>query len=487
MSRINAGVPAQIDAMLDRATEAAAEFLQYDYTRVRKILESIARVSGQHAERLGRLDAQETGFGVPEHRVQRNLNTVRLTMEQYGGENYCEHRVDAEKKILLTPKPAGVVLGVTPSTGASAAVIFKIMAALMTRNAIIISPHPAGKRVGAETAQLLARAAIEAGAPADAVQVIAEPTIPLVEAVMSDPRTKLILATGGSGVVRAAYRSGTPAIGVGPGNAPTVVDETADLAKAAECIVISKTFDNSILCTADSVLFAVESIAPRLLGELEKRHVYACSREETDRLRNYLYPKGVFNSRAVGRPAEDLAKAAGFLVPASTRILLAQFDEVIDAEPLTHEKLCPVLGLNIVPDFKTASRRAVDLVSIVGMGHSGSIFTRDAQRVLDFSCNLPTHRVAVNVPGSLGNSGIGTFMPVTMAVGTGYLGGSSSAQNLMPEHLLHWSSTAFASDPSVVFPDFSRLCRERGKPIPLPEEIHDDLRRIVIEELRNLI
>ncbi len=488
MSQTSPEVPAYVGDMLDRATAAAAEFAEFEYPQVRRILDAVARVGEQNAERLGHLAAEETGFGVAEDKVTKNFATIRQMMQEYAGKNYCDHRVDTEKKILLTPRPAGVIFGVTPSTGATAAIFFKVMSALISRNAIIISPHPAGKRVGAETVALLARAAEEAGAPKGAVQVLAEPTIPLVEAVMADRRTRLVLATGGGPVVSAAYHSGTPAFGVGPGNPPCIVDETADIAQAAENIYASKIFDNSILCTAESVVFAVESIAPRLLNELQARGSYICSREETQRLRDYAWPGGKFNAKVVGRFAVDIAKDAGFQVPAGTRVLIAQFDDVVDEEPLTHEKLSPILGFNVVPDFDTARRRAVELVRIVGLGHSAAIHSNDPQRVLDLSYELPTYRVAVNVPSCLGNAGIGTNLPITMSVGTGYLGGSSSEQNINPDLLVQWSSTVYSSDPSVRFPDFTHLRHERGGGTALnSQNLTEDLRRIVLEELQNLI
>lgn len=487
MSQTNPEVPAYVGDMLDRATTAAAEFAEFDYPRVRRILDAVARAGEQHAERLGYLAAEETGFGVAEDKVTKNFATIRQMMQEYAGQNYCDHRIDTEKKILLTPKPAGVIFGVTPSTGATAAIFFKVMSALISRNAIIISPHPAGKRVGAETVGILARAAEEAGAPVGAVQVLAEPTIPLVEAVMADKRTRLVLATGGGPVVNAAYRSGTPAIGVGPGNPPTIVDETADIAKAAEDIVASKKFDNSILCTAESVLFAVESIVPRLLSHLQARDVYVCTPAETQKIRDFVYPGGKFNAKAVGQYAEDLARSAGFTVPAGTRVLLTQFENVVDAEPLTHEKLCPVLGFVVVPDFETAVRRAVDLVRIVGVGHSAGIHSNNPQRVLDYAYELPTHRIAVNVPACLGNAGIGTNLPITMSVGTGYLGGGTQEQNLNPDLLVHWSRTVYSADPSVTFPDFSNLRHERHSASNTTQLLTEDLRRIVLEELQNLI
>lgn len=490
MQHIRSSLPAEVSAILDRATVASAAYGDFDRAKVSRIVEAVARVADEHSERLGHWAAEETGFGVAEHKVAKNRNTVREFMRQYGSENYCDHRIDRDAKILRTPRPAGVIFGVTQSTSPTAAVIFKVLSALLTRNVIVISPHPAAKHVCHETIRLLATAAESAGAPRDVIQAIEDPNIPLVEAVMGDTRTRLILATGGAGVVRSAYRSGRPALGVGPGNPPIVVDETADLRLAAKGMVESKTFDNSVLCTADSAVFAVESIAATLQEYLRAEGAHVCGPDETRRLRDYIWPAGIFNTKAVGRTALELAEAAGLRVPFGTRVLVTPFNEVDESEWLTHEKLCPVLAFQSVANFEMAMSNAKKMLSIVGAGHSAGIYSTNPQRVLDYSYELPVYRVAVNVSASLHNAGIGTHLPVTMSVGTGYLGGSSSADNLNPEHLVQWNQTAYSADPAVEFPDFSSLRRSNATNGTSPAADGDillELRRIVLEELHSLL
>ena len=433
-------------------------------------------------------------------KVSKNQMIAGKFLEQYGGVDYCAHRVDASAGLLLTPRPAGVVLAITPATSPVAAVYFKVLCALLTRNAVVVSPHPSLAGTCADATRLLASAAAAAGAPADIVQVIERPTIPLVEALMADECTNLILATGGGAVVRAAYSSGNPAIGVGPGNPPVIVDETADLRNAAECIVESKRFDSSVLCTAESVLYAVDSIAAPLLDKLREAGAHICTSREALRIREFVYPGGNLNTKAVGRSAVSLAADAGITVSPRTKLLVASIERTVSEEPLTHEKLCPLLAFEEVPDFATALREARALVDIVGLGHSAVIHTAKPQRVLDLSVGMPVHRITVNAPGSLGNAGFGTGLPMTMSVGTGFVGGSSSGDNLSPEHLVQWCRTAYAD--SAVFPDFTSMRPSLPTPVshsaslgPIEQRdssdavgaIREELRRLVLEELHNLI
>ncbi|MFT4009884.1 MAG: aldehyde dehydrogenase family protein [Nocardioidaceae bacterium] len=484
---------------LARAETAGRTFATYDRDAVMRVVRAVTTAAEANAERLAYAAVEETGFGVAADKITKNLAIARDFIPEYAHLDFCGHRADAAAKILSVPKPAGVVFAVLPSTGPVAALYFKVLCAMLTRNAIVLSPHPAAAKTGVDAAQVLADAATGAGAPADVIQVLPHPSIPLVEAMMGDERTKLVIATGGAGVVRTAYHSGTPAIGVGPGNPPVIVDDTADLTNAAASIVRSKAFDNSILCTAESVLFVVDSVADDLKRRLQREGAYLCNSSETDRVRDLVYPRGAFDPAVVGRFATELARFASVRVPTSTRLLVTPIARIHDGESLTHEKLCPVLALRRVPSFEAAVREAKELVDIVGVGHSAVIHTDIPQRVLDFAGELPVHRITVNAPGSVGNAGIGTGLPLTMSVGTGFIGGCSTADNLNPEHFVQWSRTTYASDSAVRFPDFTglRLNQHDGTGNPSPaagisEErlqalIREDLRKIVLEELRELM
>src|SRR6185437_1223806 len=264
-----AGVP-RARAMLQRAQWAAQAFGTYDKGTVDRIVHAEAQAGAARAREYAEWAVRETGFGVAEHKVIKNLASSTGLVEAYAGHDYVTPRVDLAAKLVEIPRPAGVVLALTPSTNPVATVFVKALLALMTRSAVVISPHPLARECSADAARTLAQAAVAAGAPDGVIQVVDEPSVPLINALMADERTSVILATGGTAVVRAAYSSGNPAIGVGPGNVPVLVDASADLARAARRIADSKSFDNSILCTSESVLIVTEAAAPTLLRHLKR-------------------------------------------------------------------------------------------------------------------------------------------------------------------------------------------------------------------------
>ncbi|MGN6174005.1 MAG: aldehyde dehydrogenase family protein [Streptosporangiaceae bacterium] len=254
--------------MLARAHWAAGAFGGYDRSSVQRITEAVARAAHAQARRYAEWAVKETGFGVAEHKARKNEACSLGLFQRYRNEDYVSPRTDPAAKILSVPRPAGVILALTPSTNPVCTVFFKVILALLTRNAVVVSPHPMAQDCCSDAARVLAAAATDAGAPDGAIQVVDEPTVELVQALMADPVTDVIVATGGTAMVRAAYRSGNPALGVGPGNVPVLVDTTADLAAAAARIAESKAFDNSLLCTNESVLIAPEPVADRLTREL---------------------------------------------------------------------------------------------------------------------------------------------------------------------------------------------------------------------------
>ena len=355
-----AGVP-RARAMLQRAEWAARAFARYDKQAVDRVVHAAARAGAEKAREYAEWAVRETGFGVAEHKVIKNLACSTGLVEAYATHDYVTPRFDPASKIVEVPRPAGVVLALTPSTNPVASVYFKALLALMTRSAVVISPHPQARECCADAARTLEHAAVAAGAPDGVIQVVDHPSVPLIDALMTDERTSVIVATGGSPVVRAAYSSGTPAIGVGPGNVPVLVDATADLAQAAKRIVESKSFDNSILCTNESVLIVEDSVADGLLRHLKREGAYLLDPGEAGRIAALLFPGGRFDVRFVGKDAPLIAAEAGLRVPGTTKVLLAPFSLVVPEQPLAHEKLCPVLGLVRVPN----ARRGIDAARAV--------------------------------------------------------------------------------------------------------------------------
>jgi acyl-CoA reductase-like NAD-dependent aldehyde dehydrogenase len=420
------------------------------------------------------------------------------------------------------PRPAGIVFALTPSTNPVCSVYYKVLMALFTRNAIIISPHPMAKICSVRAAKLMTEAAEKAGAPTGIIQVIEQPNLPLIDYVMKSPKVGVILATGGTPMVRAAYSSGNPAVGVGPGNAPAMVDDSADLNEAAKRIVMSKSFDNSILCTNESVVLAVESIADRLLQALKSAGAYIAKPEEVSVLRELLFGMGTFNIAVLGKSATEIAGLAGIRVPSNTQIILAEIDRVGIDEPLSKEKLCPVLGFLRVPHADAGITQARALIRLSGAGHSAAIHSKHAATILKYGAAVKALRVAVNAPCSLGAAGYGTHLAPAFTIGTGFFGSSSIGENVGPQHLVNWTRIAYNDDPKEAFGNFGDLDANAGgpalalgleapislgrlqegadaaqDPLPLPsgsaggtseiDIMREEIRRMVLEELRGAL
>jgi acyl-CoA reductase-like NAD-dependent aldehyde dehydrogenase len=491
-----AGVP-RARMMLQRAHWAATAFAEFDLERTRRIVDAVAEEAYRNAKRYAEWAVEETGMGVAEHKLVKNEACSQGVADRWSGDDYVSARVDADARIVEVPRPAGVVLALTPSTNPIATVYFKVLLSLMTRNAVVVSPHPLARQVSTDAVNRLALAAVAAGAPDGCVQVVEEPTVPLIEALMSDPTTDVIVATGGTAVVRAAYRSGNPAWGVGPGNVPALVDQTADLAAAARRLLDSKSFDNSILCTNESCVIVEERVADGLEKEFGRNGGLVLSAEDVAAVRAALYPDGRMRLDLVGKDAKTLAEAAGVRIPAGTRVLLAPFSLVVPEEPLAREKLFPLLGLVRVPDARRGIDAARALLRIGGAGHSAAIHSHDPRTVMAYGAAVQVLRVAVNVGASTGSAGIGTNLAPTMTIGTGFYGRSSLGENLEPKHLINVTRLAYASDSAEPFADFDGLqpwnTVLHAEPLlapAMPAEVQrarEDIRRMVLEELRELV
>jgi acyl-CoA reductase-like NAD-dependent aldehyde dehydrogenase len=374
------------------------------------------------------------------------------------------------------------------------------MLALMTRNAIVVSPHPGAKHVCADAVRMLSDAAVRAGAPDGCIQIVEEPSIPLIEALMTDPTTDVVVATGGGAVVRAAYRSGNPALGVGPGNVPSFVDASADITAAAREIIDSKSFDHSILCTNESVVIVEEEVADQLERELKKHGGHIVDASEVEQVREHLFPNGHMRLDLIGKSALELAEAAQLKVPANTRVLIAPFSLVVPEEPLAHEKLFPLLGLVRVPNTRAGISAAQAMLRITGAGHSASIHSRNARTIMAYGAAVKVLRVSVNVGNSLGSAGALTNLSPTMTIGTGFYGRSSIGENLEPRHLVNLMRVAYNADASVPFDDFTGLepwvleaasttyaaPAESASSAPETDLLREEIRKVILEELKEL-
>jgi acetaldehyde dehydrogenase/alcohol dehydrogenase len=500
--------------MVEKARWAAEAFSGYRRPEVLRIAKAVSEAGYAQARRYAQWAVEETGFGVVEHKAIKNRACSRGLYELYQDQDFTGTRMDPERKILEIARPAGVVFALTPSTNPVASVFYKIMLCLLTRNAIIISPHPMAKACCADAAKVLAKAAEDAGASDGIIQVIEEPSLSIVETVMKSDRIDVILATGGNPVVRAAYSSGNPAIGVGPGNVPAYVDETADVAHAAKAIADSKSFDNGILCTNESAIIAHGAIAPALEQELKRNGCHILSEAERDQLEQALFPQGKFDIALIGKSAETIAQKAGFRVAARTKVLVAPLARIGDDYPLSREKLCPVIGLYVAATREAAMIACRAMTRRSGGGHSAAIHAKDPSIILRYGEEMNVLRISVNVGNSLGASGFETHLAPTMTIGTGYFGRSSVCENVGPKHLVQWVKMAWNSDKAIEMPSFAAAPRLEKPRIGTPpkgeidydfgnhppgvasphvtraaegaDDIRTEIRRIILEELKEL-
>lgn len=487
----------QAKLKVEHSRWAAVKFQKLDRDATMRIVNAVAEAACAKAQFYAEWAVRETGMGVVDHKRQKNEACSRGLVAMYGGQDFVAPRIDSARKIVELPRPAGVIFALIPVTNPVATVFFKTLMALMTRNAIILSPHPGAKAVCADAARTMAEAARAAGAPEGVIQVIEEPTIPLIEKLIADERVDLVIATGGPSVVKAAYRSGNPAFGVGPGNAPVLVDDSADLKAAAKRIVASKAFDNSILCTNESTLLAFHTIADALLAALKAEGAYICTPDETDKLRKLLFGPSGFNTKIIGKDASLIAAEAGFAAPGA-KILVTPVDLVQPEEKLVREKLCPVLAFARVGGIDQAISCARSIMRNAGRGHSAAIHSRKELHIMAFAAALPALRVAVNTGCSLGSSGFETHLGPSMTIGTGFAGGSSLSENLTPNHLVQYARIAYNKEAAEIFGDFVGL-----DPLNLPrparatlspvlgdantEDLRRELRKIILEELNAVL
>ena len=481
-----------------RAAWASRSYRDFSRQSVLKIADAIAEAGFARAKKFAADAVEETGYGVVEHKTLKNKLCTHDLLDYYRDLDLVTPRVDEVKKIVELPKPAGVVFALTPATNPVATIYYKAMLAVLSRNAIVISPHPAAKKVSNEAVQHLASAAEAAGAPSGLIQCVEEPSIPLVQDIMASDRVNVIIATGGSAMVRAAYSSGNPALGVGPGNAVAYIDPSAKVDMAAKCIVDSKSFDNSVLCTNESVVLTLTSNRGNVERALRTAGAHICNEEDTDKLRTYLFGDKGFNIEAIGKSASWIADRAGIRVNPATKILVPVVATPGQDDLLFREKLCPVLTLTAAVDFDQALTFAKHTAKRGG-GHSAAFHGEDSRNLVLFSQKVPVYRVVVNAPCSQGAAGFATNLPPSFTIGTGFSGRSSIGENMGPQHLVHWTRIAYAKDLSADLSklDFKTISATEAEPntdqhaaVKEPNKQtaldHDELRKLILEELRNL-
>ena len=431
------------------AHEAQQRFLSAGQEEVDRICQAMADAAYRASARLGQMAHQETGFGVAEHKRLKNefgSKAIWASIKDLKTVGVIRH--DPAKKIYDIGWPMGVVAALTPSTNPTSTVMFKILIAVKTRNAIVLAPHPSAAACCLETTRLMVEAGEGAGMPPGLVSCMSRITLEGTQTLMRHPQTAVILATGGADMVKAAHSVGKPAFGVGPGNVPCYVDRSADIKKAAAYIVSSKAFDCSVICATEQSLVADKPIAAQLKAEMQALGAYFVTPAEAEALRRTLFlPNGATNSAAVGKTPQQLAHLANISVPLSARILVAELDKVGPEEPLSREKLTTVLGWYEADGYEAGCDRCLELIMFGGRGHSLFIHTQDDHIAMRFGLEKPVFRIGVNTMGTLGSIGLTTDVLPSMTLGSGGVGGSISGDNITAHHLLDVKRLAYETTP----------------------------------------
>ena len=436
-----------LDDLIDRVHLAQAKYATYAQEKVDAIFKAAATAANKARIELAQLAVEETKMGVVEDKVIKNHFASEYIYNKHKNVKTCGVIASDETDgIKIVAAPLGVLAGIVPTTNPTSTAIFKSLLALKTRNGIVFSPHPRAKKSTIAAAKIVLEAAVKAGAPKDIIGWIDEPTMELSGALMSHKKIQCILATGGLSMVKAAYSSGTPAIGVGAGNTPAIIDETADIELAVSSIVLSKVFDNGMICASEQSVIVVKDVYDKVKEEFERRGAYVLSKKEADKLSKIiLTPKGV-NANIVGQTACKIAEIGGLKVPSDTKILLAEQTDFSEKNPYAHEKLSPILTMYKAENFEKATDVALALVHLGGMGHTSVLYTdeRVKDRIDFYADKMPTGRVLVNTPSSQG--GIGDLynfkLEPSLTLGCGSWGGNSVSENVGVKHLLNYKTVA---------------------------------------------
>jgi acetaldehyde dehydrogenase (acetylating) len=431
--------------MAEGAYAAQQVWAKASQAQVDRVCAAMADAAYLAAERLGRMAAEETGFGVPEHKKLKNEFASRHVWESIKDiktVGVIHH--DVENKIYEIAWPMGVVAGLIPSTNPTSTVMNKILISVKARDAIVVAPHPAAIKCCLETARLMAAAAESAGAPKGLINCLTQVSLPGTQELMAHKRVAVILATGGSEMVRVAHSQGKPAYGVGPGNVPVYVDRSADLEQAARYIVASKAFDHSTICATEQAVVADRPIANRLAQLMQAEGAYFVDQAQAQALSAVLFqPNGAINPASVGKSPQYLAAMAGFQVPQSARILVARLDKVGRDEPLSREKLTTVLGWYEADGWEAGCDRCVELIQFGGRGHSLVIHATDEKVIMAFGLEKPVFRIAVNTMATLGAIGLTTKLMPSLTLGSGGIGGAITGDNITVYHLFNVKRMAF--------------------------------------------
>ena len=474
MDKNETAAAANLTAALERCRQAQSVFAEYTQEQVDKIFKAAAVAANKMRIPLAKMAVEETGMGIVEDKVIKNHYAAEYIYNAYKDTRTCGViETDEAFGIQRIAEPIGVVAAVIPTTNPTSTAIFKTLICLKTRNAIVISPHPRAKKCTIAAARVVLEAAVEAGAPEGLISWIEQPSLELTNQLMRE--ADLILATGGPGMVKAAYSSGKPALGVGPGNTPAVIDDSADILLAVSSVIHSKTFDNGMICASEQSVVVLDSVYDAVRAEFAARGCHLLTAEETEKLRGTILVNGALNAKIVGQSAHTIAAMAGVDVPENTKILIGEVTSTALSEAFAHEKLSPVLAMYRAKDFEDALRIADRLVRDGGFGHTASVYLDPAgakQKLDAFAHAMKACRILVNTPSSQG--GIGDLynfrLAPSLTLGCGSWGGNSVSENVGVKHLLNIKTVAIRRENMLWFRAPEKVYFKKGcLPVALAE------------------
>jgi len=437
----------ELEELIRRVKAAQIKYATYTQEQVDQIFKKAALAANAQRIPLAKMAVTETGMGIIEDKVIKNHFASEIIYNKYKHEKTCgvieEDKSFGFQKIA---EPVGILAGIVPTTNPTSTAIFKALIALKTRNGIIFSPHPRAKKCTIAAAKIILDAAVAAGAPEQIIGWIDEPTVPLSQALMQHPDINLILATGGPNMVKAAYSSGHPSLGVGAGNTPAVIDETAHIKMAVSSILLSKTFDNGMICASEQSVIVVDEVYEQVRQEFGDRGAYFLSPDEREKLGPKIIIDGRLNAEIVGQPVEKLAQLAEISLPSNTRVIISEVTDINTNEPFAYEKLSPILAMYRAQDFYDAAAKAAQLIKFGGMGHTAVLYTApgNSEHIKYFESKVETARVLINTPSSQGAIGdlYNFHLDPSLTLGCGTWGGNSVSENVGPQHLLNIKSVS---------------------------------------------
>jgi acetaldehyde dehydrogenase (acetylating) len=469
--------------IINTASEAWKVWSHATQADVDRVCEAMAEAGLHASERLGVMAHEETGYGVAAHKKLKNILGSKMVWESIRAlktVGVVNH--DPQRHIYEIAWPLGVITALVPSTNPTSTTFFKSLISVKARNAVVFSPHPSAARCTYEAAYVMAQAAEKAGAPRGLIGCMQQVSLQGTQELMTNRNTALILATGGSPMVRAAHSTGKPAYGVGPGNVPVYVDRSADIEKAARYIVASKSFDCSTICATEQAVIADRPIAARLAELMYAEGAFFCDETQTNLLRKALFrPDGSMNTATVGKPAKYVAAYAGFSVPDWTRVLVTPLNKVGRDEVLSHEKLTTVLGWYEVENWEKGCEVSMAMIETGGKGHTQIIYAQDESVILAFGLEKPVFRILVNTMGTLGATGLTTGLMPSFTLGSGGVGGAITGDNISAHHLINIKRLAY----ELYLPPVEATAPVEMSSGPQPEEIERLVQSMVREILNS--